>query len=46
MTLPLPFSLAGRTALITWASSGLGAHFARLYAQARAKVVLAARRTD
>jgi NAD(P)-dependent dehydrogenase (short-subunit alcohol dehydrogenase family) len=46
MTLPLPFSLAGRTALITGASSGLGAHFARLYAQARAKVVLAARRTD
>lgn len=46
MTLPLPFSLAGRTALITGASSGLGAHFARLYAQAGAKVVLAARRTD
>ena len=42
----LPFSLAGRTALITGASSGLGAHFARLFAQAGANVVLGARRTD
>lgn len=42
----LPFSLAGRTALITGASSGLGAHFAQLYAQAGAKVILTARRTD
>ena len=39
-------SLAGRTVLITGASSGLGAHFARLYAGAGANVVLAARRTD
>ncbi len=42
----LPFSLAGRTALISGASSGLGAGFARLYAQAGANVVLGARRTD
>lgn len=42
----LPFSLVGRTALITGASSGLGAHFARLFAQAGANVVLGARRTD
>ncbi|MBU6251968.1 MAG: SDR family oxidoreductase [Alphaproteobacteria bacterium] len=42
----LPFSLTGRTALITGASSGLGAHFAKLYAAAGAQVVLAARRTD
>jgi NAD(P)-dependent dehydrogenase (short-subunit alcohol dehydrogenase family) len=42
----LPFSLAGRTALITGASSGLGAHFARLFAEAGANVVLGARRTD
>ncbi len=40
------FSLAGRTALITGASSGLGAHFARLFAEAGARVVLGARRTD
>jgi NAD(P)-dependent dehydrogenase (short-subunit alcohol dehydrogenase family) len=38
--------LAGRTALITGASSGLGAHFARLFAAAGANVVLAARRQD
>lgn len=42
----LPFSLAGRTALITGASSGLGAHFARLFAEAGANVVLGARRVD
>lgn len=42
----LPFSLTGRTALITGASSGLGAHFAQLYAAAGAQVVLAARRTE
>lgn len=42
----LPFSLAGRTALISGASSGLGAGFARLYAEAGANVVLGARRTD
>lgn len=42
----LPFSLAGRTALIAGASSGLGAHFATLFASAGAQVVLGARRTD
>ena len=42
----LPFSLAGRTVLITGASSGLGAHFARLYAQAGANIVIGARRAD
>lgn len=42
----MPFSLAGRTALIAGASSGLGAHFARLFARAGAQVVLGARRTD
>lgn len=41
-----PFSLDGRTALITGASSGLGAHFARLFASAGARVVLGARRVD
>lgn len=38
--------LAGRTVLITGASSGLGAHFGRLAARAGASVVLAARRED
>ncbi|RJT22901.1 SDR family NAD(P)-dependent oxidoreductase [Chakrabartia godavariana] len=42
----VPFSLAGRTALITGASSGLGAHFARLFARAGANIVIGARRTD
>lgn len=40
------FELAGRTCLITGASSGLGAHFAKLYAACGANVVLGARRTD
>ncbi len=39
-------SLAGRTALITGASSGLGAGFARLLGAAGANVVLGARRRD
>jgi NAD(P)-dependent dehydrogenase (short-subunit alcohol dehydrogenase family) len=40
------FSLAGKTALVTGASSGFGRHFARLLAEAGAKVALAARRVD
>ena len=42
----IPFSLAGRTALISGASSGFGARFAILFAAAGANVVLGARRTD
>lgn len=38
--------LENRTCLITGASSGLGAHFARLYADAGANVILGARRLD
>lgn len=41
-----PFSLAGKLALVTGASSGFGRHFAPMLAQAGAKVALAARRTD
>lgn len=40
------FSLARRTAVVTGASSGLGAHFARVLHGAGAHVVLAARRAD
>jgi NAD(P)-dependent dehydrogenase (short-subunit alcohol dehydrogenase family) len=40
------FSLDGKTALVTGASSGLGRHFARVLAGAGAKVALAARRLD
>jgi NAD(P)-dependent dehydrogenase (short-subunit alcohol dehydrogenase family) len=39
-------TVAGRTIIVTGASAGLGAHFARLYAAAGARVVLAARRVD
>jgi len=39
-------SLQGRTALVSGASSGLGQHFARVLANAGAKVALAARRLD
>ncbi|RJG01325.1 glucose 1-dehydrogenase [Noviherbaspirillum sedimenti] len=42
----LTANLAGRTALVTGASSGFGAHFARVLARAGAKVVVAARRVD
>ena len=40
------FSLAGRTAMVTGASSGLGRHFAMTLAAAGAKVALAARRVE
>jgi NAD(P)-dependent dehydrogenase (short-subunit alcohol dehydrogenase family) len=40
------FDLRGKTALITGASSGLGAHFAGVLAEARANLILAARRAD
>ncbi len=38
--------MAGRIALITGASSGFGAHFARLFVREGAKVVIGARRVD
>lgn len=40
------FDLSGRTALVTGASSGLGARCSRILAKAGAKVVLGARRLD
>ena len=40
------FELDGTTVLVTGASSGLGAHFARMLAGHGASVVLAARRVD
>lgn len=40
------FDLSGRTAIVTGASSGLGAHFARVLAGGGADVVLAARRLE
>lgn len=40
------FDLTGKTALVTGASSGLGAHFAHTLACAGARVVVTARRTE
>jgi NAD(P)-dependent dehydrogenase (short-subunit alcohol dehydrogenase family) len=40
------FSLAGKAALVTGASSGFGRHFARVLSRAGAKVALAARRLE
>jgi len=40
------FDLSGRVALVTGASSGLGAHFAQALGAAGAAVVVAARRAD
>ena len=45
-TIEQRFSLKGRVALVTGASSGFGAHFAAVLAQAGARVAVAARRTD
>ena len=41
-----PFDLDGKIALVTGASSGLGAHFASVLASAGAEVILVARRVD
>ena len=41
-----PFSLDGKVAIVTGASSGLGRHFALTLARAGAKVAVAARRLD
>lgn len=40
------FDVSGHNALVTGASSGFGAHFAKLLAEHGARVVVAARRTD
>ena len=40
------FDITGRVALVTGASSGLGAHFAQMLAENGAKVVLVARRVE
>jgi len=40
------FDVSGRVALVTGASSGFGAHFAKLLASYGARVVVAARRVD
>ncbi len=40
------FGLAGKTALVTGASSGLGAHFAHVLARAGSRVIVGARRVS
>ena len=45
-TMSYSIDLSGRVALVTGASSGLGAQFARTLSQAGAGVVLAARRVE
>lgn len=42
----MPGQLSGKTALVTGASSGFGAHFAKLLAREGAQVIAAARRED
>jgi len=42
----MPGQLSGKTALVTGASSGFGAHFAKLLAREGAHVIAAARRAD
>lgn len=47
MSQPLDaFSLKGKTVMVTGASSGLGAHFARICSQVGARVVIGARRVE
>ncbi len=46
MPSPLAIDLSGRTLLITGASSGLGAHFARVFSEAGVAVALCARRKE
>src|SRR6185503_20667302 len=46
MTSPVTFDLSRDVALVTGASSGLGARFAQVLGQAGAKVVIAGRRAD
>jgi NAD(P)-dependent dehydrogenase (short-subunit alcohol dehydrogenase family) len=46
MSIEKMFRLEGKVALVTGASSGLGAHFARTLARAGARVAVAARRVD
>ena len=45
-TSPSLYSMVGRTALVTGASSGIGRHMAKTLAQAGASVIVAARRVD